>query len=114
MTALRYPLVVGSCIAQSPAYWWARGEIFRTPYFRNAAKLRVILQTGTICDARELTRIMYQKLRLAGADVVYHEYEQGHTWGNWRTNLATALLGWIGREPVDAGATGDAVSAKAA
>jgi enterochelin esterase-like enzyme len=114
MTALRYPLVVGSCIAQSPAYWWARGEIFRTPYFRNAAKLRVILQTGTICDARELTRIMYQKLRLAGADVDYHEYEQGHTWGNWRTNLATALLGWIGREPVDAGGTGDAVSAKAA
>jgi enterochelin esterase-like enzyme len=110
MTALRYPLVVGSCISQSPAYWWARGEIFRTPYFRNASKLRVILQTGTICDARELTRIMYQKLKLAGAEVIYHEYEQGHTWGNWRTNLATALLGWIGRVPNGETASGDATA----
>lgn len=113
MTALRYPLVIGSCIAQSPAYWWDRGEIFRTAWFRNASKLRVILQTGTICDARELTRIMFQKLKLAGAAVIYHEYEQGHTWGNWRTNLAAALLGWIGREP-DAAAAGDSVSARAA
>lgn len=114
LTALRYPLVIGSCIAQSPAYWWSRGEMFRTPYFRNASMLRVILQTGTICDARELTRIMYQKLKLAGADVVYHEYEQGHTWGNWRSNLATALLGWIGREPIDTGAQADSVSSRAA
>lgn len=114
MTALRYPLVVGSCIAQSPAYWWERGAIFRSPFFKNARRLRVILQTGTICDARELTRIMYQKLKLAGASVVYHEYEQGHTWGNWRTNLATALLGWIGTVPVGDTSKAGAVSSKAA
>ena len=114
MTALRYPLVVGSCIAQSPAYWWERGEIFRSPYFDNASRVRTILQTGTICDARELTRIMYQKLRLAGGDPVYHEYEQGHTWGNWRSNLATALLGWIGTDRTDNDESAGATRSKAA
>jgi enterochelin esterase family protein len=96
MTLIRYPDVMGSCIAQSPAYWPNRGEIFRSPYLANARDLKVILQTGTICDARELAGIMRRRLQQLGADVVYQEFQQGHTWGNWRSNLASALEEWIG------------------
>jgi enterochelin esterase-like enzyme len=107
MTLIRYPDVIGSCIAQSPAYWPNRGEIFRSPYLANARDLKVILQTGTICDARELAGIMRRRLQQLGADVVYQEFQQGHTWGNWRSNLASALEEWIGPASVNSAGRSD-------
>ncbi|MCX8051471.1 MAG: alpha/beta hydrolase-fold protein [Chlorobi bacterium] len=90
-TALRYPDMVGGVLAQSPSYWWNRGEIFRSPDLRNAARLRVVIQTGTICDARDLASLMAQRLRALGARVDYFEYSQGHTWANWRSTFADGL-----------------------
>jgi enterochelin esterase-like enzyme len=90
-TALLYPDTFGAVLAQSPSYWWNRGEIFRTPALRNAAKLHVVIQTGTICDARELSSLMARRLRMVGAHVSYFEYSQSHTWGNWRSTFAEGI-----------------------
>ncbi|MCX7930273.1 MAG: alpha/beta hydrolase-fold protein [Chlorobi bacterium] len=90
-TALLFPERIGQVLAQSPSYWWNRGEIFRMPQLRNAHRLHVVIQTGTICDARELSSLMAQRLRAIGARVDYFEYSQGHTWGNWRTTFADGI-----------------------
>jgi len=93
-TGLQHPEIVGAVLAQSPAYWITRGAIFRPNTLRTARQLLMVLQTGTICDALELTRIMHARLLALNAPVEYQEYDQGHTWGNWRTNLADGLLAW--------------------
>lgn len=93
-TALQFPDVFGAVIAQSPSFWWNQGEIFRSQYLRNAHDISFILQTGTVCDAQRLTQLMYMRLNGLGAKVRYSEFQQGHTWGNWRSNFAEALMNW--------------------
>jgi len=92
--SLASPDSLGSVIAQSPAYWVTRGAIFQPALLKNALDGAIVLQTGTICDAHELTGIMYRRLTSMGIATRYFEYDQGHTWGNWRSNLADALLAW--------------------
>ncbi len=95
-TGLRFPDVFGAVLAQSPSYWWNKGEIFRSEYLKNAHRLKVIIQTGTICDAKDLASLMAQRLRALGSEVSYSEYAQGHTWGNWRSTFADAVCAWHG------------------
>lgn len=90
-TALFYPDTVGKVLAQSPSYWWNRGEIFRLAALSNARQIHFVIQTGTICDARDLASLMVRRLRMLGARVDYFEYSQGHTWGNWRSTFADGV-----------------------
>jgi enterochelin esterase-like enzyme len=94
--ALHHPSEFGVVFAQSPAYWWQRGMIFNDEHLQNAAQIRAILQTGTIADAHTLTQRMRNTLRQHGAEVVYNEFVQGHTWGNWRTSFAQGMMAWSG------------------
>lgn len=93
--ALHYPDIFGVCLPQSPSYWWNHGDIYQSKDIKNAGKIKFILQTGTICDARQLTLRMLRILQNMGADVEYQEYHQGHTWGNWRSNFAYAIRAWL-------------------
>jgi enterochelin esterase-like enzyme len=93
---LQEPKSFGVCIAQSPSYWWNKGEIYKSPYLPNASEISFILHTGTVCDAKELTFFMKSRLMQNRAKkIVYREFAQGHTWGNWKSNFATAVLDWI-------------------
>jgi enterochelin esterase-like enzyme len=100
-TGLRHSSCFGTVLAQSPSYWWNKGEIFRSEYLMNAEHIRFVVQTGTICDAKDLASLMVQRLRALGADVSYFEYAQGHTWGNWRSTFADALRAWNGLNEFD-------------
>lgn len=94
-TSLRFPSVYGRCLAQSPSYWWNKGELYRSPLLQGAENVRLTIQTGTICDAQQLARMMVQRLKQLNVQVQYKEYSQGHTWGNWRSNFAEGIqLAW--------------------
>ena len=96
---LKNPKVFGVCIAQSPSYWWNNGEIYKSPYLQNSSDLSFVLHTGTVCDAKELTFFMKNRLlQHRVKNVIYREFAQGHTWGNWKTNFATALIDWFSIE----------------
>ncbi len=94
---LLYPQVLEGCIAQSPSYWWRQGDIFRMPILRNVRGKKVVLQTGTIADAQQLTRRMYEVLLGLSAEVILLEYAQGHSWSNWRSNFGDAMIAWLGK-----------------
>jgi enterochelin esterase family protein len=92
--SLHHPTEFGVVFAQSPAYWWQHGVIYNEEHLANAAQIRAILQTGTVADAHTLTLRMRDELTKRGAEVVYSEFVQGHTWGNWRTSFAQGILAW--------------------
>lgn len=94
-TVLRYPDQIGTTISQSPSYWWNRGEVFRSTDLRNAHRIHFVIQTGTICDAKELASRFVHLLRMMGTTVDYFEYSQGHTWGNWRSTFAEGVQAWL-------------------
>lgn len=100
-TVLRYSDNIGSVIAQSPSYWWNRGEIFRSGDMKNAYRIHFVIQTGTICDAKDLASLMSQRLTMLGAKVDYFEYSQGHTWGNWRTTFAEGVQAWLPKKNIE-------------
>jgi len=94
-TVLKYPEAFGSVIAQSPSYWWNKGEIFRMKEMGNAHRIHFVIQTGTICDAKDLASLMATRLRALTAKVDYFEHAQGHTWGNWRTTFSQGIQAWL-------------------
>ncbi|HYF02746.1 MAG TPA: alpha/beta hydrolase-fold protein [Patescibacteria group bacterium] len=98
LTVFKNPDILGAAFIQSPAYWWQKREIFKKHYFKNADKLRVVLQTGTVWDTHQNTVMMYSLLKERGAEVFYEEFYQGHTWGNWRSNFASGLKSWLPKE----------------
>ena len=92
--AFHAPSEFGVFFAQSPAYWWSKAVIFSEENMKNAASVQAILQTGTIADAHALTLRMKQELEQRGVKPLYHEYAQGHTWGNWRSGFARGVMDW--------------------
>lgn len=92
--AFHAPKQFGVFFAQSPAYWWGKGVIFKEENMKNADRVHAILQTGTVADAHALTLRMKQELEKLGATPHYHEYAQGHTWGNWRSGFARGVMDW--------------------
>lgn len=92
--ALHAPTEFGIFFAQSPAYWWGKEVIFTEENMKNADRLHAILQTGTVADAHLLTLRMKAELEKRGVKLHYHEYTQGHTWGNWRSGFARGVMDW--------------------
>jgi enterochelin esterase family protein len=46
----------------------------------------------------EGNRRLKQVLEEKGYDFIYHEYHEGHTWGNWRRHLIDALIYFFGKK----------------
>lgn len=90
--ALLYPDILGSFIAQSPAYWAVFEQLWSSDQIRNARAVAGVLQTGTIADARVPTLLMYHRFREFTSRIAYQETHQGHTWGQWRRMLLPGIL----------------------
>jgi enterochelin esterase family protein len=63
-------------------------------YERRVARGIVIDTEGDFLLAN---RRCHETLRRLGADAVYREYHEGHTWGNWRAHLLDALEHFFGK-----------------
>ena len=49
-------------------------------------------------DFLEANRRLKKVLEEKGYEFVYHEYPQGHTWGNWRRHLIDGLQYFFGKK----------------
>jgi len=63
-------------------------------YERRVARGIVPDQEGDFLQANRRFR---DALMSKGADCVYREYPEGHTWGNWRAHLRDALVHFFGK-----------------
>ena len=53
---------------------------------------------STELDFTSANRRMRDILSKKNYDFIYKEYHDGHTWGNWRSNLIYALQYFLGRK----------------
>lgn len=111
--AFRRPEVFGLACSQSGYHSFEEDRMIRLIQTEPAAPIRLWVDVGLYERAvgagllpeagRDFTaanRRLRAALEKRGYDVAYHEYPEGHTWGNWRAHLLDALPHFFpSREP---------------
>jgi enterochelin esterase-like enzyme len=102
--------VFGLAYSQSGYMSFQKDRLLREMEARGSAGARLFVDIGTyerrvargivIDDEGDFllaNRRCRETLRRLGADAVYREYHEGHTWGNWRVHLIDALEYFFGK-----------------
>lgn len=91
-TALTHPNIFGLAASQSPSFWW-KNDTLVTMVARSPRKhIRFYIDTGTIHDAQEKTRLMKSILLEKGYTLHYEEHPESHNWVNWRARISHILM----------------------
>lgn len=94
--AFSRPDLFGLAGIQSPAFWF-RPEIYTLCDNPDKPTVKVYMSTGTIHDAREGATKMRDILEKNTCTYQYHEVNEGHSWGNWRSQLDDVLIYFFGQ-----------------
>lgn len=100
--ALRYPETFGNVIAQSAAFWsapdrrdhhkdWMARQYLAVP---TTVPVRFHIAPGTMEDAEDMlepNRRFRDRLRARGYRICFREFVGGHSFVNWRDDLAVAI-----------------------
>jgi len=106
---LRRPDLFGMAYSQSGYLSYKKNVLLRELEATNHIRTRFYLDCGTYerrvargivpddeGDFLLANRRMADLMRSRGIDLVYREYPEGHTWGNWRAHLHDALEHFFG------------------
>jgi enterochelin esterase-like enzyme len=93
-----YPEVFGNVAAQSSYIMPSISSGFQNSQ-RLKMKLYLDLGTYDVPELIPLVRNFIPVLQSKGYLYLYHEYHEGHSWGNWRAHIDDALLFFFGTQP---------------
>jgi enterochelin esterase family protein len=99
-----YSDLFGKCAGQSSALWWDDWKIYESITAALATAkppVQFYLDCGTFESLLAENQTMRDMLQGWGYSVTYHEYHEGHSWGNWRAHLDEILTTFwpAGAEP---------------
>ncbi len=97
MIALDYPDVFGKCGSQSGAFDINDGELMKRVAAEPKQTVDFYLDCGTFGDLTDSNRLMHKALEGKGYIVAYKEFNQGHSWGNWRDHIGDMLVFFWGK-----------------
>jgi len=83
---------------QSPAFW-NKPEIFQLIEHAPLVPMRFYMSVGLIYDLHANARRMRDLLELRGYELFYREFNQSHSWGNWRGQMEELLRYFWGTLP---------------
>ena len=92
MIALDHPDVFGKCGSQSGAFGIEENHLINTVRRASRKPVDVYLDCGTFEDLLGSNRAMRDALAAKGYGLRYQEFNEGHSWGNWRAHLDDMLL----------------------
>ena len=98
MVALDHPELFGKCGSQSGAFDVAEGKLFTLVQSRPSQGVDVYLDCGRFGDLTEVNRRMRDLLARKGYRIRYQEFNEGHSWGNWRAHIDDMLVFFWGKE----------------
>ena len=92
MISLDRPDVFGKCGSQSGAFEINERRLIKRVADESRKAVDFYLDCGTFSDLTEENRMMEKALKEKGYDVMYHEFHEGHSWGNWRAHIDDMLV----------------------
>lgn len=96
--AANHPDVFGKCGSQSGAFALDGGNLFDKMEKLPRQPIDFYLDTGIIGDLDAENRQMRDILEMKGYNIMYQEFTEGHSWGNWRAHLDDMLIFFWGKE----------------
>lgn len=112
--AFRHPDVLGLVYGQSGYYSFQDDLLIRQIAEAPQKAIQLYIDVGTYerriganflpsdeNNFLKANRRLREVLKDKGYNFIYHEYPEGHTWGNWRAHLIDALLYFFGATPSD-------------
>jgi enterochelin esterase-like enzyme len=96
--AADHPEIFGKCGSQSGAFGLEGGILFDKMEKLPTEPIDFYIDTGVIGDLDEDNRRMRDILEMKGYNLMYQEFDEGHSWGNWRAHLDDMLIFFWGKE----------------
>jgi enterochelin esterase family protein len=98
MVAMDRPDVFGKCGSQSGAFEVDAGRLLKMAGESAKQPVDIYLDCGTYGDLLIENRNMNEILAAKGYRVKYQEFNEGHSWGNWRAHIDDMLVFFWGKE----------------
>ena len=93
-----HPEIFGCCGSQSGAFALEGGRLFDKMEKSPMRPVRFYLDTGLIGDLDAENRQMRDILEMKDYMIMYQEFNEGHSWGNWRAHIDDMLVFFWGKE----------------
>ena len=93
-----HPDIFGKCGSQSGAFALDGGTLFAKMEKLERQPVDFYLDTGVIGDLVDDNRRMRDILEMKDYNLMYQEFNEGHSWGNWRAHLDDMLIFFWGKE----------------
>jgi enterochelin esterase-like enzyme len=92
------PEIFGKCGSQSGAFGLDGGKLYDKMEKLPTQPVDFYLDTGVIGDLDADNIRMKDILEMKGYNLMYQEFNEGHSWGNWRAHLDDMLVFFWGKE----------------
>jgi enterochelin esterase family protein len=92
MISLDHPDVFGKCGSHSGAFEINDMELVKRVAAEPPKAVDFYVDCGTIGDLIEGNRLMRDALEEKGYSLLYREFNEGHSWGNWRAHIDDMLV----------------------
>jgi enterochelin esterase-like enzyme len=97
MMALDHPEIFGKCGSQSGAFEVDEGALLKRVKAEPTKPVDFYIDCGRYGDLLEENRTMRQALADKGYQIAYREFNEGHSWGNWRAHIDDMLVFFWGK-----------------
>ena len=98
MVAMDHPEVFGNCGSQSGAFEVDQGRLLKVVAESPRQSINIYLDCGSFGDLMPENRQMRDILKAKGYNYRYQEFNEGHSWGNWRAHIDDMLVFFWGKE----------------
>ncbi|MGD9402499.1 MAG: alpha/beta hydrolase-fold protein [bacterium] len=93
-----HPDLFGKCGSQSGAFGLDGGKLYDKMEKMDRVPVDFYLDTGLIGDLDTDNVRMKDVLEMKGYNILYREFNEGHSWGNWRAHIDDMLVFFWGEE----------------
>jgi enterochelin esterase-like enzyme len=98
MIAMDHPEVFGNCGSQSGAFEVDQARLLKVAKESPRQPINIYLDCGRFGDLTPENRQMRDILKAKGYMYEYQEFNEGHSWGNWRAHIDDMLVFFWGKE----------------
>ncbi|MFQ5583444.1 MAG: alpha/beta hydrolase [Calditrichia bacterium] len=95
---LKFPGLFGFVAGQSSSIQFHKQAIISLYNESEPVTTKIYLDWGAYESTRDLSVQFVKMLQSKGYRIIHKEYNEGHSWGNWRAHLDDILVAFVGTQ----------------